>query len=89
MFFVPRPRASRDHPTAKPVELIARCLLNSSREGDVVLDPFLGSGSSLIAAEEHGRRLLGVEIDPSYCDVAITRWERFTGRVAERVEAAA
>jgi DNA modification methylase len=79
---VPRPKASPDHPTAKPVELISRLMANSSTFGDVVLDPFLGSGSTLIGAERLSRRAFGVEIDPAYVEVAITRWEAFTGRRA-------
>lgn len=76
---VPRPKASREHPTAKPVELIRRCLENSSKKGDVVLDPFAGSGSTLVAAAISGRVGLGMEIDPAYCDVIIERLERVTG----------
>ncbi len=82
---VDRPTASREHPTAKPVELVRRCLLNSSRPGDGVLDAFAGSGSTLIAAEELGRRAFLVEIDPWYCDVVLSRWEAFTGDTAKRV----
>jgi len=82
---VPRPAASPDHPTAKPVELIRRCLANSTRPGDVVLDPFAGSGSTLIAAQELGRRSYLVEIDPGYCDVILARWEAFTAKGATRV----
>ena len=79
---VPRPAASRDHPTMKPVELIRRCLLNSSKDADVVLDPFGGSGSTLIAAELFGRRCFAMEIDPRYVDVIVDRWEGVTGRQA-------
>ena len=82
VFEVPRPKASPDHPTAKPVELLSRLIANSSIPGDVVLDPFLGSGSTLIACEDLHRRSFGIEIDPAYVDVAVTRWERFTGRKA-------
>lgn len=81
---VPRPKASPEHPTVKPVELLRRLMGNSSAPNDVVLDPFLGSGSTLIAAEQLGRRCFGVEIDPRYADVALRRWERFTGRAATR-----
>jgi DNA modification methylase len=81
---VPRPKASPEHPTAKPVELVRRMIANSSAPKDVVLDPFLGSGSTLIAADQLGRRCFGVEIDPRYTDVAVRRWERFTGRKATR-----
>jgi DNA modification methylase len=85
VFEIPRPKASRDHPTTKPVQLIEAHLLNSSAPGDVVLDPFLGSGSTLIACEKLGRRCVGVELDPRFVDVAVQRWERFTGREAERL----
>jgi len=83
---VPRPAASREHPTAKPVELVRTCLANSSRPGDAVLDPFAGSGSVLIACQELGRRCFGVEIDPGYCDVILERWEAFTGEIPRRVD---
>jgi DNA modification methylase len=79
---VARPAASREHPTTKPVELIRRCLVNSTKEGDRVLDPFCGSGSTLIACEVMGRAGYGMEIDPTYCDVAVARWEALTGRKA-------
>lgn len=84
VFEVPRPKAGRDHPTAKPVELLSRLTANSSTFGDVVFDPFLGSGSTLIAAERLSRRLYGVEIDPTYLEVAIARWEAFTGQRAKK-----
>lgn len=81
---VPCPKANRDHPTAKPVELISHLMANSSTFGDVVLDPFLGSGSTLIAAERLSRRAFGVEIDPTYVEIAIARWEAFTARRAKK-----
>ena len=84
VFEVPRPKASPDHPTSKPVALIEAMVKNSSRSGDVVLDGFLGSGSTLIACERAGRRCFGLEIDPRYVDVAVRRWEAYTGRKAER-----
>lgn len=70
------------HPTCKPVTMIADALLDVSRRGEIVLDPFLGSGSTLIAAENVGRICIGNEIDPAYCDVAIRRWQKDTGRDA-------
>ena len=70
------------HPTCKPVTMIADALLDVSRRGEIVLDPFLGSGSTLIAAEHVGRICIGNEIDPAYCDAAIRRWQRLTGRDA-------
>lgn len=67
------------HPTVKPVALIRDALLDCSARGERVLDPFLGSGSTLIAAERIGRRCRGIEIDPLYVDTAIRRWQRYTG----------
>jgi DNA modification methylase len=70
------------HPTPKPVQMVADALLDVSGRGDIVLDPFLGSGSTLIAAERVGRRCYGIDLDPSYVDLSIRRWERLTGREA-------
>ena len=70
------------HPTMKPVELMERAIRNSSRLGDVVLDPFGGSGSTLIAAEKSGRQARLIELDPKYCDVIVRRWESFAGKQA-------
>lgn len=67
------------HPTVKPVALIADALLDASPRGAIVLDPFLGSGSTVIAAEKTGRAAFGMELDPRYVDVAIRRWQRLTG----------
>jgi DNA modification methylase len=67
------------HPTVKPVALVADALLDCSARGDLVLDAFLGSGSTLIAAERVGRVCHGIEIDPIYVDVGIRRWQRHTG----------
>ena len=69
----------------KPVALVAQCLANSSQPGEWVLDPFVGSGTSIIASEQLGRRCYAMEIEPRYCDVTIRRWEAFTGQKAERV----
>ena len=80
---VPRPRSNKEHPTMKPIELITRAINNSSRANDLVLDPFAGSGSTLIAAEQTRRRARVMEIDPKYCDVIIARYERITGNKAE------
>ena len=77
-FNADREEALRWHPTVKPVEMIADALLDCTAHGDIVLDPFLGSGSTLIAAEDVGRICYGVEIDPLYVDLAIRRWEDFT-----------
>jgi DNA modification methylase len=70
------------HPTQKPIELVEHALSHSSKSGQSVLDLFLGSGSTLIACEKTGRRCFGMEIDPKYCDVVLTRWEQFTGKTA-------
>lgn len=72
------------HPTQKPVECMLRPMLNNSRRGDAVYDPFLGSGTSIIAAEKSGRRCFGLELSPAYCDVIVERWEQFTGGKARR-----
>lgn len=83
----PKPRRSDLHPTMKPVRLLARLIRNSTNEGDLVFDPFGGSGSTLIACEQLGRRCRMVELDPAYCDVIVRRWEAFAGRKAVRHEA--
>lgn len=79
---VPRPKRSEEHPTMKPVALVARALTNSSTLKSIVLDPFLGSGTTLIAAEQLGRICYGLELDPGYCDVIVERWENLTGQKA-------
>ena len=75
------------HLTEKPVELAVRAMQYSSRAGENVLDLFGGSGSTLIAAEQTGRRAFLMELDPLYCDVIVQRWEKFTGQKAERIAA--
>src|SRR5207253_7629307 len=72
------------HLTEKPVELATRAMEYSSRKGENVLDLFGGSGSTLIAAQQTGRRAFLMELDPPYCDVIVTRWEQFTGQQALR-----
>jgi len=79
------PQQQMEHLTQKPTELSGRAIRNSSRPGEHVLDLFAGSGSTLIAAEQTGRRAYLMEIDGLYCDVIVARWEKFTGRKAERV----
>jgi len=69
----------------KPVELITEAISNSSKSDDIVLDLFLGSGSTLIAAEKTGRICYGMELDPKYVDVIIKRWEDYTGQTATKV----
>lgn len=68
----------------KPVELVERAIRNSSRPGDVVLDPFGGSGTTLIAAEKSGRQARLIELDPKYCDVIVRRWQEYAGVQAVR-----
>lgn len=70
------------HPTVKPVRLVADAILDCSARGDVVLDAFLGSGTTVIAAERTGRRCYGIEIDPLYVDTIVRRWQAYTGEVA-------
>jgi DNA modification methylase len=79
-----RPHVADIHPTVKPVALVARCLRNSSTRGATVYEPFAGSGSTLIAAQNTGRRCLAVEVDAGYCDVIIDRWQRHTDQRAQR-----
>jgi len=83
-----KPAANRLHPTMKPVEIVLRATDNSSKDGDLIIDFFLGSGSTLIACEKTNRKCYGMEIDPHYCDVIVKRWEEYTGNKAERFEAA-
>jgi len=80
---VDRPVASREHPTMKPPELVEIALRNSSRRGEIVLDPFAGSGSTLVACHRLGCRARLIELDPGYCDVIVERYERLTGLEAE------
>lgn len=86
VIYCDKPLASRLHPTMKPVKLIARFILNSSQRGDTVADIFGGSGSTLIACEQLGRKCRMMELDPHYCDVIIARWEQFTGKKAVRLD---
>jgi len=76
-----------DHPTQKPALLFERPIANHLRRGEIVYDPFLGSGTTLIAADRLERRCYGFELDPRYCDLILARWEQFTGQAAIRVEA--
>jgi DNA modification methylase len=70
------------HPTVKPAALVADAMRDCSRRGDIILDPFMGSGTTIVAAESVGRVAYGIELDPLYVDVAIRRWQKFTGRDA-------
>jgi DNA modification methylase len=86
VWFIKRPMANLDHPTMKPVELVERALQNSSKSRDTILDPFGGSGTTIIACEKTGRQARVIELDPLYCDVIVRRWEAFTGAQARRDE---
>ena len=70
------------HPTVKPVALVADAIMDCTARGEVVLDAFLGSGTTLIAAERVGRRCCGLELDPLYVDTIVRRWQTFTGENA-------
>lgn len=80
-----KPTQSKHHPTMKPVELLINAILNSTKEQDLVLDPFGGSGSTLIACEKTGRKCYMIEISPIYCQVIINRWQDLTGQQAVRI----
>ena len=73
------------HPTMKPINLMIKAVQNSSKTKDIILDIFIGSGSTLIACEKTNRKCYGMEIDPHYCDVIIKRWEDYTGQKAELI----
>lgn len=81
---IKKPHKNDLHPTMKPVELVERAIRNSSRPGDVVLDPFGGSGTTLIAAEKSGRQARLIELDPKYADVIVRRWQEYAGAQAVR-----
>ena len=81
---IKKPQKNDLHPTMKPVELVERALRNSSRPGDTVLDPFGGSGTTLIAAEKSGRKTRMIELDPKYCDVIVRRWQDWSAQAALR-----
>jgi site-specific DNA-methyltransferase (adenine-specific) len=82
---IDKPRKCDLHPTMKPVELVENALLNSSQKNDVVLDLFGGSGTTLIACEQLDRKCCTMEYDAHYCDVIIARWEKLTGKTAEKI----
>ena len=79
VWFVKKPVKNDLHPTMKPVELVERAIRNSSKSRDTILDPFAGSGTTIIACEKAGRQARVIELDPRYCDVVVRRWQNFTG----------
>ena len=81
---IDRPRKSAEHPTMKPVAFYANAYLNNSDSGDNVFDPYAGSGTAFVAAEQLDRRCYGLEISPAYCDVIVERWQKLTEKKAKR-----
>jgi site-specific DNA-methyltransferase (adenine-specific) len=81
-----KPRKCDLHPTMKPVALVANCMKDTTKDGDIILDVFGGSGTTLIAAEQLNRKCYMMELDPHYCDVIIARWEKLTGKKATKVK---
>ena len=81
-----KPSRNGEHPTMKPVGLFEYQMLNNTKGGDIVLDSFGGSGTTMIAAEKNGRRGYLMELDPKYCDVIVKRWQEFTGKAATHAE---
>ena len=79
-----KPLRNGDHPTMKPVDLFEYQIGNSTKKGDIVLDSFAGSGTTVIACENTGRKARAMELDPRYCDVIIKRWQDLTGEDAVR-----
>lgn len=77
---IDKPRESKEHPTMKPIELMANAIANSSEKNDLVVDIYLGSGSTLIACEQTDRICYGLELDPAYVDVIVNRWCKLTGK---------
>ncbi len=83
VFFYPKPQKSTMHPTVKPIQLIANIILNTTDINDIVYDPFLGSGTTLIACEKTHRACIGFEIDKDYCSLILNRWSNLTGKEPE------
>lgn len=79
VLYAPKPQKSKYHPTMKPLSLIRRLILNSTEVGDTVYDPFLGSGTTLLASHQTLRKCIGIELDEKYCQVIVDRWEKLTG----------
>ena len=85
IFAIDRPKASRDHPTSKPVALVLRQIGNNVPRRGIIFEPFGGSGTTLIAAEQLGISCRAIELSPAYCQVIIDRFEAFTGQKAVKV----
>lgn len=85
VIFENKPAKDAEHPTMKPVRLFARQIINSSKPGEIVLDTFGGSGTTIVACEQLARKARLMELDPHYCDVIIARWEKLTGQKAIKI----
>lgn len=85
VLFYPKPSHNKLHPTQKPIPLMRELILNSSKIGDTVYEPFCGSGSTLLAAEDTKRKCIAIELDPQYCQVIIDRFEKQTGIKAKKI----
>lgn len=85
VIFAPKPSRSKLHPTMKPIGLLRKLLLNSTKTGAIVYDPFSGSGSTLIACEQTKRKCVTVEVEPEYCETIIERWKKLTGHGEEDI----
>jgi site-specific DNA-methyltransferase (adenine-specific) len=83
-----RPKRSEEHPTMKPIGLFGYQIQNSSKEGDIVLDDFGGSGTTIVACEQLNRCARLMELSPHYCNVIIARWEKLTGQKAQKIASA-
>ena len=88
VFYIRRPITSPDHPTTKPVELIEPELIDGSPPGGLILDPFVGSGTTLMACERNNRSCYAMEIEPFFCQVVLNRWESYTGEKAHKIDRA-
>lgn len=85
VIFHPKPAKSKLHPTQKPIGLLRKLIPNSTKINEYIYDPFLGSGSTLIACEHLGRRCVGIDLEPEYISTSISRWEKLTGKKAEKI----
>ena len=85
MWEIPRPKRSELHPTTKPIELVSRALKNSSKEKNIVLDLFLGSGSTMVAAHQLNRKCYGMELDPRYCQVIMDRMKQLDSNIKIKI----
>jgi DNA modification methylase len=81
-----RPKRSEDHPTMKPVKMWAQMILDATEPGQIVYDPFCGSGTTVVACEQMSRKSFAIEISPQYVDVIVKRWENMTGKKAGKLD---